>query len=91
MMMVRREMPETRFVDLQYRSLLSDPIGEFRRVLAAIGLKVTAQDIEEATSWMAANGRDTHPRHQYAAEEFGVTRQELRDSFKFYHDAFDVR
>jgi hypothetical protein len=91
MMAVRREMPKHRFVDLHYRSLLADPAGEFRRVLEAIGLHVTAQDIEEARTWMAANGRDTHPRHEYSAEEFGVTREELRDTFGFYHDAFDVR
>jgi Sulfotransferase family len=90
MMAVRREMPKQRFIDLHYRSLLSDPIGEFRRVLEAMGLQVTAQDVAEARTWMAANGRDTHPRHRYSAEEFGVTKQELRDSFKFYHDAFDV-
>jgi hypothetical protein len=90
MMAVRREMPKQRFIDLHYRSLLSDPIDEFRRVLAAMGLHVTPQDAAEAETWMAANGRDTHPRHQYTAEEFGVTQEELRDTFKFYHDAFDV-
>ena len=91
MLKVRQEMPQHRFVDLQYRSLLADPIGEFRRILHAIGVKATAQDIHEAETWMAANGRDTHPRHQYAAEEFGVTVEELQRTFKFYHDAFDVR
>jgi Sulfotransferase family len=91
MLAVRREMPPGRFVDVHYRTLLRDPIGEFRRVLESIGVRVTQQDIAEATAWMAANGRDTHPRHQYGAEEFGVTGDELRDTFKFYHDAFDVR
>jgi hypothetical protein len=91
MMAVRREMPKDRFVDIHYRSLLADPIGQFRHALQGIGLDVTAQDIEEARTWMAANGRDTHPRHQYSAEEFGVTQEELRNTFKFYHDAFDVR
>jgi hypothetical protein len=90
MIAVRREMPSSRFVDLQYRSLLSNPIGEFCRILESIGVPAAPQDVAAATTWMAANGRDTHPRHRYTPEEFGTSREELSDTFKFYHDAFDV-
>ena len=40
---------------------------------------------------MAKNGRETHPPHDYAPEDFGVTGAELADTFRFYHDAFAVK
>ena len=91
MLAVRSEVPADRFVDVQYRDLLADPIGQFRRVMQSMGLSARPEDVREATEWMAANGRDTHPRHRYTAEEFGVTGSQLSETFKFYHDAFAVK
>jgi Sulfotransferase family len=91
MMAVREEMPADSFVDLQYRDLLSDPIGQFVRLMQSMGLEATPVDIAEASTWMANNGRDTHPRHEYTAEEFGTSNRQLSETFKFYHDAFGVR
>jgi len=56
-----------------------------------MGLTPTAADLDEATTWMAANGRDTHPPHNYEPEDFGITAEELRETFKFYHDAYNIR
>jgi hypothetical protein len=91
MMAVRREMPADRFIDVQYRELLADPIGQFQRIMKGMGFAVTPDDVQEATTWMADNGRDTHPRHEYTPEEFGVTGRQLAETFKFYHDAFGVK
>jgi hypothetical protein len=91
MMAVRREMPADRFIDVQYRDLLADPIGQFQRIMKGMGFAVTPDDVQEATTWMADNGRDTHPRHEYTPEEFGVTGRQLAETFKFYHDAFGVK
>jgi hypothetical protein len=88
MIKVRHEMPPGTFIDVQYKDLMSDPIGQFRRVLEGMGLTAGAEDIREATDWMSKNGRDTHPRHEYQLEDYGLTRQELEDAFKSYHDAF---
>jgi hypothetical protein len=45
-------------------------------------------DISAASRWMSANQRSTHPAHRYKPEDYGVTAQQLRDQFKFYHEAF---
>jgi hypothetical protein len=37
---------------------------------------------------MSRNGRDTHPRHKYKPQAYGVTEAELAEAFKFYRDAF---
>jgi hypothetical protein len=91
MIAVRGDMPRETFVDVQYRDLLANPIGEFERVLDGIGLRVTAEDLDAARSWMAKNGRETHPPHDYSPQDFGVTAKELESTFRFYHDAFAVK
>jgi hypothetical protein len=88
MMEVRKTMAPGRFIDIQYKEILADPIGEFRRVMTAMGLTVTPEDEKDAKAWMAGHGRDTHPRHKYTPEENGVTREELVNAFKFYRDAY---
>jgi hypothetical protein len=88
---VRAEMPANRFVDVHYRDTTTKPIETFQKIMAGMGMPATEQDVHEASTWMAKNGRDTHPAHKYAAEDFGVTKDELAQTFKFYHDAYDIK
>lgn len=88
-MMALRETSSTdRFIDVQYRDMMTDPMGQFRRVMQLMGLTVRMEDEHAAEKWLSENGRDTHPRHKYAPEEYGVTRCEIADAFKFYRKAF---
>jgi hypothetical protein len=87
MMEVHDDMPN-RFVDIQYRDLVEKPIDQFRKIIEGMGLACGTADIAAASQWMSKNQRGTHPPHRYKPEDYGVTAQQLRDSFKFYHDAF---
>jgi hypothetical protein len=87
---VRKEFPANRFVDVHYRETNTKPIDTFRKIMTGMGMTTTDQDIHEATTWMAKNGRDTHPPHKYAAEDFGVTKDQLAETFKAYHDTYDI-
>jgi len=88
MFQLRGEEPASRFVDVQYKDLLADPLVQYRRVLTELGLCLTAEDEKAGAAWMAANGRETHPRHRYTPEDFGTTHEELVNEFKFYSDVF---
>ena len=88
LMEVRKTLPASRFIDVQYTDMMSDPMLQFRRVMKLMGLTVRPEDEQAVTTWMAGHGRDTHPRHKYAPEEYGVTRAEISEAFKFYRDAF---
>jgi hypothetical protein len=85
---LRQKLPPDRFIDVQYRDLTADPATEYRRALTEMGLTVTASDENAGAEWIAANGRDTHPPHHYEPEDFGITKQELTNAFKFYSDMF---
>jgi hypothetical protein len=85
---IRAEQGAERFVDVVYDELVAEPLNQFTAVLQAMGLSVTEADTRAAADWMGKNGRDTHPRHKYTPEEFGIDRADLDRRFKFYLDTF---
>jgi hypothetical protein len=87
MMAIRREQPE-RFIDLKYRDLTTDTLGQFRRVMEQLGLQVSTADGQRASDWLAANSRDKHPPHDYRLEDYGLSQAMIAETFKFYHDAY---
>jgi hypothetical protein len=85
---VRREYPATRFFDVQYEDTVQHPLEVYRSTMQAMGFRLSDADEHAAASWMASHGRDTHPPHRYAPEDYGITRDVVARTFGFYHDAF---
>ncbi len=88
MVQVRKEYPADRFIDVQYNDVIAKPLDEFRRTMELMGLTVTAEDEKAASAWMSQNGRDSHPRHKYKPEDYGMSTATLNETFKFYREAF---
>ena len=84
----RERLRADRFIDVQYRSLMTDPLSEYRRLLGNMGLTVTPADEDAAASWLSRNGRDTHPPHHYRLEDYGSSAVQVEEMFKFYHERF---
>jgi hypothetical protein len=82
----RAGQDDARFIDLQYRETVADPLAQFQRTMARMGLTLSARDVDAAAEWIAKNGRDTHPPHHYRLEDYGVTADEVARAFKSYHD-----
>jgi hypothetical protein len=85
---VRSEQPADRFIDVQYQDMMTEPLTQFRRVMQLMGLTVGPADEQAAAQWMAEHSRDSHPRHKYAPEEYGMTGDRIADVFKFYRETF---
>jgi hypothetical protein len=85
---VRQEYPADRFIDVQYEDTVSRPLEVFRTTMTAMGVPPTLEDMQDAATWMAGHGRDTHPPHVYSAEDYGITAEAIARDFGFYHDAF---
>jgi hypothetical protein len=88
LMAVRKDYSADRFIDVQYEDTVARPMEVYRSTMRAMGLQVTEQDEQAAQSWMAGHGRETHPPHHYRAEDYGITNDEIRRTFEFYHKAF---
>jgi hypothetical protein len=85
---VRKAYPRERFIDVQYRDTVSQPLDVYRDTMHAMGLEPTEKDEHAARAWMAANGREKHPPHHYKPEDYGVTREDVAREFADYHEQF---
>ncbi|MEO6093938.1 MAG: sulfotransferase [Novosphingobium sp.] len=88
-MLAAREDAEKRFVDVHYRSLLEDPLGNARAVFEAAGITPDAADEAAWSRWLAGNKRDNRPSHKYDVADFGIDADSLAGDFAFYSERFD--
>ena len=77
---VRDRRPD-RFVDVQFKDMLADPVAEATRVTSALGLPADRDAFE---AYMARNRSEQHGSHTYTAEDFGLSEAELEKDFAFY-------
>ena len=83
------EVGAHRFVDIAFRSLVSDPIGEVKRIYEAAGLTLDGA-AERRMREFVAGEKPRQGRHSYAATDFNLDPDELRERFSFYYEHFGV-
>jgi hypothetical protein len=49
---------------------------------------MTPEDESAMRTWLAANGRDNRPSHQYSLEQFGLSADQLKSDFAAYRERF---
>jgi LPS sulfotransferase NodH len=83
-----RDGREDRHIDVDYQSLMRDPIETVAAVCER--LDVTFDDASRAAvqQWLDENPQDKHGVHRYTAEDFGLDPDRLRDRFAFYSGRF---
>jgi hypothetical protein len=84
----RARIGEHRFLDLRYEQLVAAPLDAARQVYAKLGREMTPADEAAMRTWLAANGRDNRPSHQYSLEQFGLSADTLKTDFKAYRERF---
>jgi hypothetical protein len=86
----RERIGENKFVDVQQRDLIRDPIGTLRRVYEFCGLQWSTSFENDVVAWQEGNRVGAHGVHRYTADEFGLDPAQIRDAYQFYIDRFDV-
>jgi hypothetical protein len=89
-MVAARDADPVRFVDVDYRDLLNQPLVEAQRVTAAMGFVPGEADLAAWQAWLDGNKRDDRPSHKYSLEEFGISADRLQRDFDFYISAFPM-
>jgi len=84
----RARIGEHRFFDVRYEDLVAAPLDAARRIFARMGRTLTPADEAAMTAWLAANGRDNRPSHQYSLEQFGLSADQLKADFAAYRERF---
>ena len=75
---------EERFLDVDYRELVADPLAQVARIYDFAGLSFPEEVRARMRRWAEENARDKRPVHRYALERFGYTEEGLRRAFARY-------
>ena len=81
------EAPE-RFIDVWFRDTVSDPLGQVQRIYEAVGIDFTREAEIEMKNWLTEDASERRPAHAYTAEEFGLSREQIREAFAAYSERF---
>jgi hypothetical protein len=76
------------FFDVEYRSLMADPVGVATALFKWLGMDVTEETQSEMQSWLAGNPQNKHGSHRYDPAGLGVTDEAVRTHFGPYMDRY---
>jgi len=89
--MAQREegrLPADRFVDIDYRAVVGDPIELVKKIYARFDRELTPAAEQAMRDFLAANPKDKHGAHQYSLEQFGLDADEQDQRFSAYRARF---
>ena len=78
-------------MDVVHSDFHADQMGTVRRIYDFAGLELTPAVEAAMGERIAAKPELSHGIHRYAAADFGLVEEEIRDMFGSYMDTFDLR
>lgn len=76
--------------DVLYTDVMKDPIGEIRKLYAHFDEPLTAEAEAAMEAYMRDNPKGKHGKHHYAIEDYGLTRQRVRERYRDYCEEFGI-
>jgi len=83
----RARHPE-RFMDLDYRALVEDPLAAVARIHAFVDEPLPESARKSMLEWAEENARDRRPIHHYTLDRFGFSEVGLARDFQRYRTRF---
>ena len=87
-MAVRDRGNEGRFLDIDFRETARDPLSVAQKVYDFIGWPFTGTARASLERWLAENGREKRPPHDYTLEMFGFSEAGLKEKYLEYRRRF---
>ena len=81
---------ESRFFDVSFKEVQSDPMVAVARLYDDLGDDLSGDAGQRMQEWWAASSKERSGPHSYKAEAFGLDPASIREQFAFYYDRFDV-
>ena len=79
---------DSRFLDISYRDLVSDPLARMQEISAFCGLNEDEATTQLFADYLAQNPKGRHGAHRYSLEQFGLTRALLEWAFADYRKQY---
>jgi hypothetical protein len=86
----RAEHGDAAFVDVAYRDLVEDPVGEVRRIYERADAGLTPEAEAAMRGYLADHPQGAHGRHRYTPAELGLDVGELEERFGAYRARFGI-
>ncbi len=78
------------WLDIHYADMMRDPAGTVERICNHFDMPYSDETRKRVEAWLQANPQTKHGVHEYAAEDFGLKKAQLRERFSFYTKRFNV-
>jgi hypothetical protein len=83
-----RDTNPARHIDMDYRSILSDPVGTVAVLCERLGVSYDDESRQAVQRWLEDHPQTEHGVHRYTAATFGLDAERLRARFDFYSRRF---
>lgn len=80
---VRRRQPE-RFFDVRFADFQRQPMAVVDAIYRHFGLELSVQAEQHMKQWLAANPQHKHGRHEYSAQQYGLSTSGIHERFAEY-------
>ena len=87
---VRDRASPSQFLDVNFESIETDPLGTVERVYDFLGWPLTTQARTAMQNFLAANPKNKHGVHSYTLEQFGLSRATETIRFRSYCERFRI-
>jgi hypothetical protein len=79
-----------RFVDVHFRSMMSDPVVTLREAYATMGRELDPGHAEAITAYLRDKPQGKFGKHRYSPEEWGYDAETLRKNLRPYIEYFGI-
>jgi hypothetical protein len=87
---VRDRAPASQFLDINFESIESDPLGTVERVYDFLQWPLTTEARAAMRRFLDANPKNKHGVHSYTLEQFGLSRGQELARFRNYCERFRI-
>ena len=86
----RRRHGDARFIDVGHAEFNADAFSVLDKVYGWLDVHASAQARADMEAWVQRNRKGAHGEHRYTAEQFGLTRTQIREAFGDYIAQFEL-
>ena len=82
---------DDQIIDVQFEDFIQDQLGVVRSIYRRFGWDLSYVAQQNMQEFLLQEQKDKHGRHEYSLEQFGLSEQDVSDSFRTYLDFLDER
>lgn len=83
-----REKASGQFLDVRFQDTVKQPMAVVRKIYEFIGWPLTAESEAAMTAWLVEDEKSHQGGHDYTAEQFGLSVEQLKRDFSNYRQRY---